>query len=77
MQSQLNAEIRQLRGDMLQGFEKVAQCLTLLSSQHSALESRVSQLETRPLERWLSMLRNIITLTTQPISITQTIALTL
>ena len=50
MQSQLNTEIRQLRGDMLQGFEKVAQCLTLLSSQHSALESRVSQLETRPLE---------------------------
>ncbi len=51
MQSQLNTEIRQLRGDMLQGFEKVAQCLTLLSSQHSALESRVSQLEQpRPLE---------------------------
>lgn len=50
MQSQLNTEIRQLRGDMLQGFEKVAQCLTLLSSQHSALEQRVSQLETLPLE---------------------------
>ena len=51
MQSQLNTEIRQLRGDMLQGFEKVAQCLTRLGSQHSALESRVSQLEKpRPLE---------------------------
>lgn len=50
MQSQLNTEIRQLRGDMLQGFEKVAQCLTLLDSRHSALESRVSQLESLPLE---------------------------
>jgi hypothetical protein len=50
MQSQLNTEIRQLRGDMLQGFEKVAQCLTRLGSQHSALDSRVSQLESVSLE---------------------------
>jgi hypothetical protein len=50
MQSQLNAEITQLRGEMRLGFEKVADCLSVLDNRQSALEQRLTALEQRSLE---------------------------
>lgn len=45
MQSQLKAEINQLRGEMRLGFEKVADCLSVLDNRQSRLEQRLAVLE--------------------------------
>jgi len=55
MEHQLNAEIQQLRGDMMRGFEKVAECLEAIrtdyNSRCNAIEERLASLEQQaPLE---------------------------